>query len=154
MMKLCALACLCLRRRCVLCLVCFVMLCWCDSLRGRLRLFRICCASPAAPLGDFCADSLRGRLRVFFRTCCASPAAPLGDFCADSLRDRLWFLRTCCASPAAPLGDFCTDSPRDRLRFLRTCCAVRLHPWATSARIVLAVDFGFCALVVLVRLHP
>ena len=37
-MKLCALACLCLRRRCVLCLVCFVMLCWCDysrSWRGR-----------------------------------------------------------------------------------------------------------------------
>jgi hypothetical protein len=38
MMKLCALACLCLRRRCALCLVCFVMLCWCDygrSWRGR-----------------------------------------------------------------------------------------------------------------------
>ena len=25
----------------------------------------------------------------FFRTCCAGPAAPLGDFCADSLRERL-----------------------------------------------------------------
>ena len=28
-------------------------------------------------------------LRIIFATCCASPAAPLGDFCADSLRDRL-----------------------------------------------------------------
>jgi hypothetical protein len=75
MMKLCALACIRVRRRCVLCLVCFVMLCWCDY-------------SSAVPLGGFCGDSLRGRLR-FVRTCCASPAAPLGDFCADSLRDRL-----------------------------------------------------------------
>jgi hypothetical protein len=24
-----------------------------------------CCASPAAPLGGFCTDSLRGRLRFF-----------------------------------------------------------------------------------------
>jgi hypothetical protein len=30
---------------------------------------------------------------------------------------------------------------------------VRLHPWATYARIVFAVDLGFFALVV-VRLHP
>jgi hypothetical protein len=34
MMKSCALACLCLRRRCVLCLVCFVMLCWRDCSRS------------------------------------------------------------------------------------------------------------------------
>jgi hypothetical protein len=85
-----------------------------DSLRGRLRFLRTCCASPAAPLGDFCADGLRGRLR-FFRTCCASPAAPLGDFCADSLRGRLWFFRTCCASPAAPLGDFYADLSHARV---------------------------------------
>jgi hypothetical protein len=88
---------------------------------------RTCCASPAAPLGDFCADSLRGRLR-FLRTCCASPAAPLGDFYAHSLRGRLRFLRTCCASPAAPLGDFCADSLRGRLRFLHTCCASPAAP--------------------------
>jgi hypothetical protein len=98
-----------------------------DSLRGRLRFFCTCCASPAAPLGDFCTDSLRGRLR-FFRTCCASPAAPLGDFCTDSLRGRLRFFRTCCASPAAHLGDFCTDSLRGRLRFFRTCCASPAAP--------------------------
>jgi hypothetical protein len=28
-------------------------------------VFRTCCAIPAAPLGDFGADSLRDRLRVF-----------------------------------------------------------------------------------------
>jgi hypothetical protein len=28
-------------------------------------IFRTCCASPAAPLGDFCTDRLRGRLRFF-----------------------------------------------------------------------------------------
>jgi hypothetical protein len=80
MMKLCALACLCLRRRCVLCLVCFVMLCWCDYSR-----------------------SWRGRFDVVVSA---------------------------------------------------FVVLVRLHPWATSARIVFAVDFGFVALVVLVRLHP
>jgi hypothetical protein len=30
MMKLSALACICVRRRYVLCLGCFVVLCWCD----------------------------------------------------------------------------------------------------------------------------
>jgi hypothetical protein len=45
------------------------MLDWCAcsrSLRG-LRTDRCNCyrASPAAPVGDFCMDSLRGRLRFF-----------------------------------------------------------------------------------------
>jgi hypothetical protein len=58
-----------------------VMLDWCAcsrSLRGQFGVVVFafvtlrpavpsgnCCASPAAPLGDFCADSLRGRLRFF-----------------------------------------------------------------------------------------
>jgi hypothetical protein len=67
-----------------------------------------CCASPAAPLGDFCTDSLFEKTSNL-RTCCASPAAPLGDFCTDSLFEKTSNLRTCCASPAAPLGDFCMD---------------------------------------------
>jgi hypothetical protein len=33
---------------------------------------------------DFCTDSLLRKTSVL-RICCASPAAPLGDFCADSL---------------------------------------------------------------------
>jgi hypothetical protein len=142
MMRLCALACICLRRRCVLGLACFVMLCWCAysrSRRGRFDVVVFClrCASPAAPLGVFCTDSLRGRLR-FLCTCCASPAAPLGDFCADSLRGRLWFFRTCCASPAAPVGDFCADSLRGRLRFfpaapLGDFCADLSHARVASA---------------------
>ena len=45
---------------------------------------RTCSAGPAAPLGDFCADSLRDRHRIFFALVVLSPAAPLGDFCADS----------------------------------------------------------------------
>jgi hypothetical protein len=69
---------------------------------------RTCCASPAAPLGDFCTDSLFEKTSNL-HTCCASPAAPLGDFCTDSLFEKTSNLRTCCASPAAPLGDFCTD---------------------------------------------
>jgi hypothetical protein len=80
MMWLCALVCLCLRRRCVLGLVCFVMLCWCAYSR-----------------------SWHGRFGVVV---------------------------------------------------FAFVVLVRLHPWASSARIVYAVDFGFFALVVLVRLHP
>jgi hypothetical protein len=38
--------------------------------------------------------------------------------------------------------------------FFALVVLVRLHPWATSAWIVFAIDFGFFALVVLVRLHP
>jgi hypothetical protein len=44
-----------------------------------------------------------------FHTCCASPAAPLGDFCTESLLEKTSIFRTCCASPAAPLGDFCAE---------------------------------------------
>jgi hypothetical protein len=45
-----------------------------------------------------------------FRTYCASPAAPLGDFCTESLLEKTSMFRTCCANPAAPLGDFCMES--------------------------------------------
>jgi hypothetical protein len=44
------------------------------------------------------------------RTYCAGPAAPLGDFCTESLLEKTSILRTYCANPAAPLGDFCTES--------------------------------------------
>jgi hypothetical protein len=40
------------------------------------------------------------------RTYCAGPAAPLGDFCTESLLEKTSILRTYCANPAAPLGDF------------------------------------------------
>jgi hypothetical protein len=45
-----------------------------------------------------------------FRTYCASPAAPLGNFCMESLLEKTSIFRTYYASPAAPLGDFCTES--------------------------------------------
>jgi hypothetical protein len=83
---------------------------------------RTCCASPAAPLGDFCTDSFLKKTSIL-RTCCASPAAPLGDFCSDSLLKKTSILRTYCASPAAPLGDFCSDSLSKKTSILRTCCA-------------------------------
>jgi hypothetical protein len=60
--------------------------------------------------------------------CCAGPAAPLGDLCTDSLRGRLRFFALVVLSPAAPLGDFCTDSLRGRLRFFALVVLVRLHP--------------------------
>jgi hypothetical protein len=39
-------------------------------------------------------------------TYCASPAAPLGDFCTESLLEKTLMLHTYYASPVAPLGDF------------------------------------------------
>jgi hypothetical protein len=66
------------------------------------------CASPAAPLGDFCTESLLEKTSIF-RTCCASPAIPLGDFCTESLLEKTSNFHTCCASPATSLGDFCAE---------------------------------------------
>jgi hypothetical protein len=57
-----------------------------------------------------------------FRTCCASPVAPLGNFCTDSLLEKTSILRTCCASPAAPLGDFCMDSLLGKTGFAHFLC--------------------------------
>ena len=71
-------------------------------------MLRTYCASPAAPLGDFCTESLLGKTSML-RTYCASPVAPLGDFCTESLLGNTSMLRTYCASPAAPLGDFCAE---------------------------------------------
>jgi hypothetical protein len=45
--------------------------------------------------------------------------------------------------PATPLGNCCMDSLRGRLRFFALVVLVRLHPWATSARIVFAEDYDF-----------
>jgi hypothetical protein len=42
-------------------------------------------------------------------TYCASPAAPLGDFCTESLLEKTSIFGTYCASPAAPIGEFCTE---------------------------------------------
>jgi hypothetical protein len=80
------------------------------------------CASPAAPLGDFCAESLLEKTLIF-RTYCASPAASLGDFCMESLLEKTSILCTYCANPAAPLGDFCTESLLEKTSILRTYCA-------------------------------
>jgi hypothetical protein len=62
------------------------------------------------------------------RTCCASPAAPLGDFCVDCLLEKTSILRTCCASPAAPLGDFCTDCLLEKTSIYALVVLVWLHP--------------------------
>jgi hypothetical protein len=61
---------LCSRRRYVLGLVYFVMLIWCAcsrSLRGQFGVvfFALVKLGPAAPLGDFCTDSLREIFRFF-----------------------------------------------------------------------------------------
>ena len=74
-----------------------------------LLLYQFGCALRRLLCGVFVIDF------GFSCTCCAGPAAPLGDFCADSLRGRLWFFCTCCASPAAPLGDFCADLSHARV---------------------------------------
>jgi hypothetical protein len=70
--------------------------------------YHTCCAVPAAPLGDFCTESLLEKTLIL-RTCCAVPAAPLGDFCTESLLGKTSILRTCCAVLAPPLGDFCVE---------------------------------------------
>jgi hypothetical protein len=74
----------------------------------KTSILRTYCASPAAPLGDFCTESLLEKTSILC-TYFASPAAPLGDFCTESLLEKTSILRTYCASPAAPLGDFCAE---------------------------------------------
>jgi hypothetical protein len=90
----------------------------------------------AAPLGDFCTESLLekdfdfahvlcysgctlrrllhresfGKKTSILRTYCAIPAAPLGDFCTESLLEKDFNYCTCCSVPAVPLGDFCTEN--------------------------------------------
>jgi hypothetical protein len=50
-----------------------------ESPLEKASILRTYCAIPAAPLGDFCTESL---------------AAPLGDFCAESLLEKTSILRT------------------------------------------------------------
>jgi hypothetical protein len=114
-------------------------------------IFCTCCASPAAPLGDFCADSFLKKTSIL-RTCCASPAAPLGGFCADSFLEKTSILRTCCASPAAPLGDFCTDSLLKKTGFAHLLCwsgctLRRLLRGVLHARVASAAPHGDFVLV-------
>jgi hypothetical protein len=85
------------------------------------------CASPAAPLGDFCTESLLEKTSILC-TYCASPAAPVGDFCTKSLLEKSSILRTYCASPAAPLGDFCTESLLEKTSILHTSYASPAAP--------------------------
>ena len=90
-MKLCALACLCLRERCVLCMVWFcyagVIIVGLSAdglmLSFLLFLYWFGCALRRLLRGVFAIDF------GLFRTCCASPAAPLGDFCADLSHARV-----------------------------------------------------------------
>jgi hypothetical protein len=98
-----------------------------ESLLEKTSIFRTCCASPAAPLGDFCTESLLEKTSIF-RTCCASPAAPLGDFCTESLLEKTLIFRTYCASPATPLGDICTESLLEKTSIFRTYCASPAAP--------------------------
>ena len=64
-----------------------------------------------------------------FRTCFANPAAPLGDFCTESLLEKTSMFRTCCANPAAPLGDFCTESLFEKdFDVSALVVLIRLHP--------------------------
>jgi hypothetical protein len=90
-----------------------------ESLLEKTSIFRTYCASSAAPLGDFCTESLLEKTSIL-RTYCANPATPLGDFCTKSLLEKTSILRTYCASPAAPLGDFCTESLLEKTSILRT----------------------------------
>jgi hypothetical protein len=138
----------------------------------RLRVARYC-ASPAAPLGDFCAELFLFLVEDFVsRTCCAYLAAPLGDFCTECLLVKDFVSCTCCAYPAAPLGDFCTECLLVKDFVSRTCCAY-LHGVSFSKRLCIAhlLSLSGCtlrrllhgvsfskrlriALVVLIRLHP
>jgi hypothetical protein len=79
--------------------------------------------------------------------CTESPAAPLGNFCTESLLENTSMLRTYCASPAAPLGDFCAEclSQRLRLSHLLCCsgCTLRqLLRGVSHARVVSAAPRG------------
>jgi hypothetical protein len=57
------------------------------------------------------------------RTCCASPAAPVGDFCTGSLLEKTLILRTYYASPVAPVGDFCNgESFGEDFGFVHLLC--------------------------------
>jgi hypothetical protein len=81
----------------------------------------------AAPLGDFCTESLLANTSIL-RTYCASPAASVGDFCTESLLAKTSILRTYCASPAAPVGDFCTESLLAKTSIFCTYCASPAAP--------------------------
>jgi hypothetical protein len=93
----------------------------------KTSILRTYCASPAAPLGDFCTESLLEKTSIL-RTYCTSPAAPLDDFCTESLLEKTSILRTYCASSATPLGDFCTESLLEKTSILRTYCASPAAP--------------------------
>jgi hypothetical protein len=73
------------------------------------------------------------KLRAF-----VDPAALVGDFCTESLLEKTSILHT--IIPAAPLGDFCTESPA--------------APLGDYARRFFWKRLRFCALIVLVLLHP
>jgi hypothetical protein len=110
-----------------------------ESLLTKFLILRTYCASPAAPIGDFCTENPAAPLGDFctesllaktsiLRTYWASPAAPVGDFCTESLLAKTSILRTYCASPAAPVGDFCTESLLAKTSILRTYCASPAAP--------------------------
>jgi hypothetical protein len=77
--------------------------------------------SPAAPLGDFCTESLFRKDFDFAHLLCWSGCTLRrllhGESgCTlrrllheESFWKRLRFLRTCCAGPVVPLGDFCAE---------------------------------------------
>jgi hypothetical protein len=111
---------------------------------------RTYCVVPAAPLGDFCTESLFEK-DFDYRTCCVVPAAPLGEFCTKGLFEKDFDYRTCCAVPAAPLGDFCTESLFEKdFDFVHLLCYSgftlrRLLHGVSHARVVNAAprgDFG------------
>jgi hypothetical protein len=82
------------------------------------------------------------------RTYCAIPAAPLGDFCTESLLEKTSILRTCCVVPAAPLGDFCMESLLEKTSIFAhlLCCSGctlrRLLRRVSHARVVSAAPRG------------
>jgi hypothetical protein len=109
----------------------------------KTSIFRIYCAIPAAPVGDFCADSLLEKTSIF-RTYCATPAAPVGDFCADSLLEKTSIFRTYCATPVAPVGDFCADSLLEKTSIFCTYCATPAAPVGNfCADSLFGKDFNF-----------
>jgi hypothetical protein len=89
----------------------------------RLRAF----VDPAAPVGDFCTESLLGKasiLRAYYSGCTLRRLLH-----GESFWKGLRFCALIVLIPAAPLGDFCTESLFGKdFDFAHLLCLVQLHP--------------------------
>jgi hypothetical protein len=96
------------------------------SLLDQTSILRTYCAILAAPLGDFCAESLVQRLRLLHLLCCSG--CTLWRLLHGESFGSDFVFRTCCAVPAAPLGDFCTESLLEKTTIFALVVLFRLHP--------------------------